>query len=143
MTTIALDNAGYIAWDSQITAEGARLPYIIDKVWIADGKIYAFAGDVGVMDKIIEWHRAGAVAEGYPKGSWSLLVLRRRGASVYTDDAPFASKVQAPFAIGSGTAYALGALAAGASAFDAVRIAAKYDTHTGGKVNTLHRTDIK
>lgn len=143
MTCIAFDRHGYVAFDSQITVDNARLPYVIDKVWTLNGKIYAFAGDVGRMDAVIDWHQAGAVSDTAPKGDWSLLVVGGRSAAVFTDDAPFASKVRAPFAMGSGGPYALGALAAGASAFDAVKIAAKYDTGTGGKVNVMHRSDAK
>lgn len=143
MTCVAYDRDGYVAWDSQITVETARLPYVIDKVWTLNGKIYAFAGDIPRMDSVIEWHRDGALPEVAPKGTWDLLVVGRRSAHVYTNDVPFASKIRAPFAMGSGGPYALGALAAGASAFDAVKIAAKYDTATGGKVNVIHRSDAK
>ncbi|MGZ9074164.1 MAG: hypothetical protein ACXW13_00140 [Burkholderiaceae bacterium] len=140
---MALDKDGYVAWDSQITVDNSRLPYVIDKVWTLDGKIYAFAGDVARMDAVIQWHQSGAVSGEAPRGDWSLLVVGRRTTQVFTDDAPFASKARAPFAMGSGGPYALGALAAGASAFDAVRIAAKYDTGTGGKINVMHRSDVK
>ena len=143
MTCVALDKDGYVAWDSLVTAETAKVPYGIDKVWIADGRLYAFAGEIDRMGAVIEWHRAGALAEAAPKGNWDLFVLKKRGAQVFSQDTPFASKVRAPFAMGSGAPYALGALAAGASAFEAVKIAAQYDTNTGGKITTLHRSDVK
>lgn len=143
MTTIAFDKQGYIAWDSQVTVGTDRLPYAVDKVWIADGKLYAFAGDLGRLDAVIDWHRSGAVAEEAPKGNWAILVVRKRGAQVFTNDAVFPSKVTPPFAMGSGEKYALGALDAHASAFDAVRIAKKRDTNTGGRVSVIHRSEIK
>jgi ATP-dependent HslUV protease subunit HslV len=43
------------------------------------------------------------------------------------------------YALGSGSRIAYGALAAGASAEEAVRIAARYDTSTGGEVVVLRR----
>ncbi|MOA55862.1 hypothetical protein D3C78_1797360 [compost metagenome] len=42
-----------------------------------------------------------------------------------------------PYAIGSGLAYALGAMDMGADAERAVQAAAKRDTATGGRIRTL------
>ena len=45
--------------------------------------------------------------------------------------------VQPPVAVGSGCEFAIGAMAAGASSADAVRIAAKFDINTGGPVQEI------
>lgn len=47
------------------------------------------------------------------------------------------SKFKGPYAIGSGEEYAMGAMLAGCSALEAVKIAAKLDVYTGGPVRTL------
>jgi len=49
------------------------------------------------------------------------------------------------YAIGSGAKVALGAMACGKSAIEAVRIAARYDPYTGGRIvsETLEKAEVK
>lgn len=69
-------------------------------------------------------------------GAYALLA-GPKGAVLFESDqmAPF--KVPKIFAIGSGSRFAMGAMYAGSSAADAVRIASKLDEYTGGKVHTM------
>lgn len=43
------------------------------------------------------------------------------------------------YGIGSGAAYAIGALSAGADIKQAIKIASKYDIHTGGRIQIIER----
>lgn len=43
------------------------------------------------------------------------------------------------YGIGSGSAYAIGAIDAGADIIKAIKIASKYDIHTGGKIQIVER----
>ena len=56
------------------------------------------------------------------------------GKFLYCDDVSDESRY---YAIGSGSGIALGAMHAGASAFDAVRAAVNHDIGTGGPIRTL------
>lgn len=115
-----------------------------DKVWTLNKKVYAFAGDYALLDEVIEWHAKGARAK-YAKenlqGSWELLVIDAKGAYIYSSDVPHKALVEAPFAMGSGSYFARGALLAGATAYQAVQIACKCDAFSGGEINALYLED--
>lgn len=73
-----------------------------------------------------------------PDAPRATLVLFPGGDQIirFNHDGP--SEMRAPFyADGSGWEIALGAMAAGATAEEAVHIASRYDTKTGGSVTTL------
>lgn len=73
-------------------------------------------------------------SDDWPKGS-ALIVIRGR---VFTTDSVFAvTEHVSSTGIGSGSDYALGALAAGKSVEKALEIAAKLDPGTGGELNVL------
>lgn len=137
MTTIAFDKT-HIAWDSQITQGGEKLHVPAEKVWIVGKKVMAFAGDYGMLDDVIEWHTKGARAKAARdslQGNWELLVVDKNGAFIYSNDVPHKSPVMPPFAMGSGSYFARGALLAGASAYQAVQIACRCDVFSGGEIN--------
>lgn len=135
MTTIAFDKT-HIAWDSQITAGGEKLSVPAEKVWIVGKKVYAFAGDYGMLDPVIDWHSKGARVKGAPEGNWELLVVDTKGAYIYSSDVPRKALVVAPYAMGSGSHFARGALMAGATAYQSVKIACQCDIYSGGEVNS-------
>jgi ATP-dependent protease HslVU (ClpYQ) peptidase subunit len=58
---------------------------------------------------------------------------------VYEGDLTAALVVKPPFAIGTGRTAALGAMKAGATARQAVEIAAQIDVYTGGKITSYSR----
>jgi ATP-dependent protease HslVU (ClpYQ) peptidase subunit len=137
MTTIALDKT-HIAWDSQVTAGFERLGVAVDKVWVAGKTVYAFAGAISMLDAVVDWHRKGARpgrGRDLLDAGWELIVITAKETRYYSNESLFPMKVEPPFAIGSGSAFARGALLAGAPAYTAVRIAAECDTGTGGEIN--------
>lgn len=141
MTCIALDRT-HIAWDSQITMGDEKVSWAGEKVWIVDKAIYAFAGDFAYLDPVIEWHRKGARPRLAPEGEWEMLFITSRGANLFAHDMKYPTAVTAPFAMGTGAAYARGAMLARASAYRAVKIACMCDVYSGGEVGVLKLEDV-
>lgn len=140
MTTVAFRD-GIMAADTQITAGDTKEGFI-RKVWRADEYLVGFSGDADVAQKI-RWkmdeneidpldYRFGL--ETWPDDEMMFYIfdgsqlwqIYQKGAAFYCD-APF-------FAMGSGSNYALGAMAMGATARQAVAVAARFDVYTGGRV---------
>ena len=109
--------------------------------YMATCKIFPIEGGhlagAGTMDQLIEvaaWLQAGDDKPKLPDEaeSESLVV---RGGEAFWLTWPYLRevKVREPFAaLGSGADFALGAMAMGADARAAVRVASQFDPHTGG-----------
>lgn len=136
MTTIAYKD-GIVAYDSLVTAGGTVIYDDFDKKRERDGVLFFGAGSTADIELLISAYfgeppgcdldaRAIAVREG----KLSLLV--------FESGRVFESEVlpDRPYAIGSGQDHALTALDMGASALQAVEMAVKRDTGTGGKIRT-------
>lgn len=142
MTTIAYDGKT-IAADGLSVSGTERRSSAARKVISAHGRIYAFTGLFALFPILVEWHAAGADPSETPEvrdeGGWTLIVIESVGpVKMYTRSVPYPEAIDADkFAVGSGQDYALGALHAGLSAKDAVEIAAKIDTNTGGEIIVL------
>lgn len=140
MTTIAVTRR-HVAWDSQISInDDEKLASPDDKVVAKDGIIYAIAGDVIDVDHLIEY--LDDPKSKPPKGNWEALIIRRGGVSFLNHSSPYPVTVKAPIALGSGAKFARGAMLAGASAADAVKIAAECDPQTGGPVYYMTISDV-
>lgn len=140
MTTIAYRD-GIIAVDSLCLNGGSRRGYF-DKAISANRRIYAACGDAQNVIEFFDWARAlepgdfkfSNSAEGF---AGLILCFRQtqRGELYTCEGALKMWPVRMPFtARGSGCDYAIGAMAAGASAPAAVMIAATFDVGTGGPV---------
>lgn len=143
MTTIAYRD-GVLAGDTQITC-GATIDGWTQKVFRKGPILYATTGCSGLGDAFRAWVEGGLVgdapamkregddaeASGYifPGGD---RVVWRYNSVWASHRAPF-------FAYGSGAEIALGAMLAGASAEEAVKLAAERDTNTGGEITVLKR----
>lgn len=157
MTTIAFDGKT-LAADSQTTQGCCRLSLQAEKIfqvpksdpWFVMGQHVAAFGVAGTLQAS---HYVREAMKGYgglnvnttfPKGvaaSW--LAITHDGdvfvGGQYEDDnVAWLTKVTAPIAIGSGSEYAMGAMAAGVTAVGAVEIAAKFDVNTGGQIRVIH-----
>ena len=139
MTTIAYRD-GIIAADSRTTWNGGHLG---DVTKIAkNGKILAgSAGSASQCKLFLDWVLSGMmgdqpklVADDYELDAFVALpdgkIVFFNGQSSFPLKARF-------YACGSGYQYALGAMSMGATAEEAVRIAAQHDTKTGGEIQTL------
>lgn len=95
------------------------------------------------MDMLADLSKLGEIlTPPEVEGDMECLIVHKSGQvflqegynAPYPVDGPF-------FAVGSGAEIAIGAMAMGASAEQAVKIAAMYDTQTGGKVTVLSLED--
>lgn len=107
---------------------------------IQTGEILAGAGDYSKIIEVAAWLQGEADKPELPdqEDTDFLLVDATGHASWLTWPWLRRVRVTEPFcAIGSGRDFALGAMAAGASAKKAVEIAARFDPSTGGGIDTL------
>lgn len=150
MTTVAWDGK-YLATDKRSTADGTVR--VTTKIRLLPGgslsaplKVMAWAGACALGSALADWYTAGADLEKWPEFQYegenhaALIVATARRVEVFTagvagypdvmliENNPF-------FAWGSGDRLALGAMAAGKDARDAVRIAGRFDCFTGPDVD--------
>lgn len=144
MTTIAFKD-DIIAFDSQITGGNTLSGYCNDKVKkidFPDKTIYVgTAGSAALCTALMNWAYTNFDPTQKPKAESSNDVLQAfiiddKGNVLHVDAGMTPYAVKAPFhTLGCGGDIALGAMAQGASALEAVKIAAKWDVNTGGKIH--------
>ena len=142
MTTIVFKDS-VIAYDSRstngttITSDNANKKIVINKV------IFILSGYIGDFEILTSaYFDADFQEEIESDGPVALVVDEGKVflCSIDTDTKKFWKQPLAGFehyAIGSGSLYALGAIAMGADAVKAVKVAASLDVHTGGKIHTV------
>lgn len=145
MTTIA-HREGILAADTRGTdADYHPGIYRCQKLFRVDGAIVATAGDDTTGMIFVDWYGSkklgkrpkppSRLVEG--EADFCCLVLTKEGLFWY-DKWCRPNKVMDEFyAIGSGAPYAMGAMAHGASANEAVNYAMKWDPYTGGEVMSM------
>ena len=138
-----------IAWDGKSIAAdklcGGR--YTVNKIWkLPDGSVIGGAGLYDHIVEVVAWIAEGGNEDKRPKlpesqeeGS-DLLLVDADGKAYwltwpYLRKVPITEKYEA---IGSGSEFALGAMAMGASAQRAVQIASRFDPNTGRGVTVAH-----
>jgi len=135
MTTIAWDGKT-LAVDSRATTSGVIRSDRVKKLWKIGDEWIAVSGRFDETMLVVEWIRAGRPQDRKPTLSedFGAMILRRK--KLYRIESKLAEwPIDAPFAAGgSGFEIALGAMAAGADAVTAVKIASRFDTGTGGRV---------
>ena len=136
-TEMACDGMGTTSWD--------RVETLSSKKIIQVGNVlYGFTGSSGLKQAIIDWHSKGAAIPGDcpnlkdDDASWTLIVVTREGAAVYTSAVPYRRPIDIPYGIGSGGDYALAAVLAGADARRAIEIASRLNTNTGGEIQVVN-----
>lgn len=138
MTTVAYKD-GVLAADRAISANGHIGATRKVNRRKSDGALIGWCGTVSVCQKWAEWFLAGergtAPGLGSDDESASQVIVVRPDGSVEQYDRYGRAVYDAPYyAIGSGTDYALGAMAFGATARQAVAAAMKHDHMTGSGV---------
>jgi hypothetical protein len=92
-------------------------------------------------ERYVEWLRNGAdpAKFGADKPDCCVILIKPSGDLFLAEDGLyFSGPIKSQFhAIGSGAKYALGAMAHGATAEQAVGVACQFDMHCGGDVMTL------
>ncbi|MBD9573742.1 proteasome subunit beta [Pseudomonas sp. PDM23] len=137
MTTIAYRD-GVIAYDSLVTAGGTVIYDDFDKKRERNGVLFFGSGSTADIDLLISAY-FGEIP-GFDMDARAL-VLREDKLSLisFADGRVYESEVlpDRPYAIGSGSDHAYTAFDMGASARQAVELAAKRDTCTGGLIRTF------
>lgn len=148
MTTIVFSRPhGVIAADSRNTDSSGAV-FKVEKIEaLPDGRWFLGSGHLYTIGLVRRWAEAGFSEDARPDFEvlfgecandfrFSCLVIEADGSSAtLVDDEMEPQVVLDDFlAVGTGAAYALGALAAGASPLEAVMIAIDYDGNSGGPV---------
>ena len=145
MTTIAVDGKSIAADGRARNSWGGIVSESVQKIIVKGRTIYAVAGSKALVEPLIKWYESGHDPGNLPvctdDRGWSLLVIYKAGCALFTRIAPYPELVEMPFALGTGTDYALGAMRAGASAAEAVRIACELDSGSGGEIQVIDIAD--
>lgn len=145
MTTIAFDGKTMAA-DKQSVGGSRKYQQHGCKIragsYHGQPALFSGAGTIVYCDAVIEWLQAGMPDEGRPEmptnpDSFTVLVATELGLFEYIDSLRPLALGPLKWAIGSGAEYALGAMAAGASAKRAVEIACTLDVNSGMGVDVL------
>lgn len=136
MTTIAYRD-GVMAADSQAGCGTTRRGET-QKIFRVGPYVVGFSGALGHALRFLKWVEDGmpdARPEIPREDGFRALVAEADGTLLTFDDDLMPQRIDAPFhATGSGVEIALGAMAAGASAEEVVKIAAQFDVYTGGTI---------
>ncbi len=136
MTTIAVSRDS-MAGDSLVDDGGIRSK--TTKIFKVNGDLLGIAGALGEGLEFIDWYQD---PDNDPPilPSCNVVILKKNKTIWTIDSTNWPIKVKEKFyAIGSGAAAALGAMYAGKTPAEAVKIACKIDMNTGLPVKTLHR----
>lgn len=145
MTTICYRD-GVLAADTRGTDDDYHPGiYRCNKLFRVNGDVVATAGDDTEGMIFVDWYGSKKLGKR-PKppsrlvdgeADFLCLVLTKDGVFWY-DKWCRANPVQDEFyAVGSGAPYAMGAMAHGAGALEAVETAKRWDPYTGGEVETM------
>ena len=135
MTTIAA-NHQMMACDSKVV-DGGIVTSVKTKIYKINGDIIGFAGSLSEGMAFVAWYK-DQEKDKPPIDDTSILLLRSDG--LYTMESNFTLLPETTYgfyAIGSGSHIAMGAMMAGADPYEAVKIAAKLDNDSGGRVRKL------
>lgn len=144
MTTIAFDGVSVCA-DTRIVAGSAIAGYH-RKVFRLDSGIVALCGDYTAGHILLDWVRDGAKPRKKPtmltEASFELLWVRPDGAFTLDEELhPVPALI--PYAAGTGADFAMAALHLGYSARQAVELACKLDTNSGGEIHEETLEEVK
>ena len=135
MTVIAF-REGVLAADSLITGGGTRLGYA-SKIRKIGPVLAAASGSWPQALSFLDWFSGGMDGDPPEVDEKAEGLLIYDGRLVTWSDKGWDHIVAPFYAIGCGAAEARGAMAAGASAVEAVKAACLVDVHCGGHVDTL------
>ena len=151
MTTIAYRD-GVMAADTMSNDGTLRVSMNSQKIYrvFTRFSIVACAGYVAEAEAFIEWLERGVpdgdklkVSENFDAIEVACLNAINPGAVWHWDDHLTPYKLDAEFyALGNGGHFAMGAMAAGCTAEEAVRLAIKHTIHSGGDIQIERITDF-
>jgi 20S proteasome alpha/beta subunit len=144
MTTVVYRD-GVLAGDTRVT-DPDIVPGSHRKVFQSrHGWLYGASGKVASFVKFYKWaesHSTRLLKKDPPDGDYSGILVSPKGVAYFVEDG---SVWRVPddtdfIAIGSGRTGALGALYMGATALQAVEMALKVDTNSGGPIDSVSLT---
>ena len=133
MTTICYKN-GVLAADTMVSASGVSVG-TATKVFRIGEDIFAVAGNLADITRLKTWVGPDSIKDmGLSEDSYVYWV-DAGGLLREIEKDTILPVIHAPFhACGTGSSFAIGAMAQGASAVDAVRIASMYDLTTNSEI---------
>lgn len=136
MTTIVY-RSGTLAGDTLTTANGNRDGYV-QKVRRVGRVLIGFSGPIATGLKFEQWVKGGMVGNGPYEGGdqGNGIVVSAAGVVCWAGAGPWPVTTDF-YALGSGADLAMGALECGATAEQAVAVAAKHNVDTGGPITVL------
>lgn len=134
MTTIVYSN-NEMAWDSRITAGGKISTDNAQKRYTVGGRMFWCAGVVGDFQEFCDSFESRRVTrelevQAFVLDGGTLYIAGTEETRIWT------SPVTDSRSIGSGSEHAITAIDCGLSPAQAIKMAAKRDTYTGGKIRT-------
>lgn len=138
MTTIATD--GHTIAADRLVTGGGLVHGTVRKLHRAqDGSVIGVAGTTFIIDAFVRWYNDRDRPEQFDAktDNFEALILKPDGTVWCYDQHGNCYEAGAPSAIGSGSGVAYGAMAAGATPAEAVRIACDRDTCSGGGVDWM------
>lgn len=128
-----------ICWDGETLAADSQaicnFKSDIRKIHrLPDGRLFAGAGAVQEVLAVLEYLRGGEKPTGLENFEAMLI---QAGSAAYLGDRLMHKPITAPYAIGSGSQFAIAAMACGKTAAEAVRIAIRFDNGSGGRVESM------
>lgn len=139
-----------IAWDGKTLAVDKQatcsaMPSTVSKARrLPNGEIVAWTGDQEQGLVLADWYETGAHVSNWPefqkdREHWARLVVAGPSGIRFYEQFPVEQVENDPFqAFGSGRDYAMGALAMGATAEQAVLVASRFNIHCGMGVDVFH-----
>lgn len=139
--TIATYKAGILAADSWSTSSGTVVATTTNKaVRSKKGIVGACTGWASFCESFRQWVLSECKGKlKFPEDASGMIVRPGSDKIEVWDQQGVAYFNEPYYAIGCGRDYALGAMAVGACATQAVEAAIKHDTHCGGAVNYVKR----
>jgi ATP-dependent protease HslVU (ClpYQ) peptidase subunit len=140
MTIIACDGKTAAA-DSQVSVGDQKFVSTAYKLERQGGHLFGFFGSESGHQQLIDWylnHSAdpSKLSPAFNENDWGMVVFFQEHAVVYQKNCLFGDVYAYPCAFGSGDHFAIGAMSAGASAYNAAKIACKHSTTCGLPVIT-------
>ena len=126
------EKAWYVNHKEKKDMKGSELGW----VYVNSHSIVSGVGVLGSILKMRDWFVSGAdpAALDVQPNTAELIVVSKKGLSVWSTNGT-SVELSAPMAFGEGREYALGAMAMGATASEAVQIANEYSLHCGKGVS--------
>jgi hypothetical protein len=146
MTTIAVDlKHGTIAADGQSTSGIIIRSKCVVKLLVGKNEqgqraIFGVCGQMGMLEMLAEWVAAGAKFDAKPKSDaeWDMVIVDQSGVRQAHSSWPALFKAEDIHATGQGYEVAYGALDAGATPEQAVKIACARTNGSGGAITVIN-----